>query len=143
MISESETTCRRHRREGIARRTSDLATARELRELASEIRQMSGEADGRPADRARDDFDTDPGRSDLRRGAPGASAARCFRHRKVPAARPAAIGQMLSRNPQGRMRVPGANNKLEEEAMGIGKGALLWLLGIPLPIILLLALFWR
>jgi len=27
--------------------------------------------------------------------------------------------------------------------MGFGKGALLWLLGIPLPIILLLALFWR
>jgi len=24
-----------------------------------------------------------------------------------------------------------------------GKGALLWLLGIPLPIIILLALFWR
>ena len=30
-----------------------------------------------------------------------------------------------------------------EEVMGFGKGALLWLLGIPLPIILLLALFWR
>jgi hypothetical protein len=28
-------------------------------------------------------------------------------------------------------------------ALGFGKGALLWLLGIPLPIILLLALFWR
>jgi len=27
--------------------------------------------------------------------------------------------------------------------MGLGKGALLWLIGIPLPIILLLALFWR
>jgi len=27
--------------------------------------------------------------------------------------------------------------------MGFGKGALLWLLGIPLPIILLLALFWN
>jgi len=27
--------------------------------------------------------------------------------------------------------------------MGFGKGALLWLLGIPLPIILLLALFWH
>jgi len=27
--------------------------------------------------------------------------------------------------------------------MSFGKGALLWLLGIPLPIILLLALFWR
>jgi hypothetical protein len=27
--------------------------------------------------------------------------------------------------------------------MSLGKGALLWLIGIPLPIILLLALFWR
>ena len=31
----------------------------------------------------------------------------------------------------------------KECVMGFGKGALLWLLGIPLPIILLLALFWR
>jgi hypothetical protein len=27
--------------------------------------------------------------------------------------------------------------------MGMGRGILLWLLGIPLPIIILLALFWR
>jgi hypothetical protein len=27
--------------------------------------------------------------------------------------------------------------------MDFGKGALLWLLGVPLPIILLLALFWH
>jgi len=27
--------------------------------------------------------------------------------------------------------------------MGFGRGLLLWILGIPLPIILLLALFWR
>jgi hypothetical protein len=32
---------------------------------------------------------------------------------------------------------------LEDEIMGLGRGALLWLLGIPLPIILLLALFWH
>ena len=31
----------------------------------------------------------------------------------------------------------------EEDDMGLGKGALLWLLGIPLPIIILLALFWH
>jgi hypothetical protein len=31
----------------------------------------------------------------------------------------------------------------QEAKMGFGKGALLWLIGIPLPIILLLALFWR
>jgi hypothetical protein len=31
----------------------------------------------------------------------------------------------------------------QEEAMGFGRGILLWLLGIPLPIIILLALFWH
>ena len=31
----------------------------------------------------------------------------------------------------------------KEAIMNFGKGALLWLIGIPLPIILLLALFWR
>jgi hypothetical protein len=30
-----------------------------------------------------------------------------------------------------------------EIVMGLGRGALLWLLGIPLPIIILLALFWH
>jgi hypothetical protein len=34
-------------------------------------------------------------------------------------------------------------SKLQEEIMGLGKGALLWLIGIPLPIIILLALFWH
>jgi hypothetical protein len=29
----------------------------------------------------------------------------------------------------------------EEANMGLGRGALLWLLGVPLPIVLLLALF--
>jgi hypothetical protein len=33
------------------------------------------------------------------------------------------------------------NNATMEAVMGFGKGALLWLIGIPLPIILLLALF--
>ncbi len=32
---------------------------------------------------------------------------------------------------------------LEEATMGLGRGALLWLLGIPLPIIIILALFWH
>jgi hypothetical protein len=31
----------------------------------------------------------------------------------------------------------------QEESMGFGRGALLWLLGVPLPIIILLALFWH
>jgi hypothetical protein len=30
-----------------------------------------------------------------------------------------------------------------EDIMGFGRGLLWWLLGIPLPIIILLALFWR
>jgi hypothetical protein len=32
---------------------------------------------------------------------------------------------------------------LEEGQMGFGRGALLWLIGIPLPVIILLALFWH
>jgi hypothetical protein len=28
-------------------------------------------------------------------------------------------------------------------AMGLGRGALLWLLGVPIPVIILLALFWH
>jgi hypothetical protein len=36
-----------------------------------------------------------------------------------------------------------AHTRTEEIIMGFGKGALLWLLGIPLPIIILLALFWH
>jgi hypothetical protein len=31
----------------------------------------------------------------------------------------------------------------KETVMGFGRGALLWLLGVPLPIIILLALFWH
>ncbi len=31
----------------------------------------------------------------------------------------------------------------KESVMGLGKGVLLWLIGIPLPIIILLALFWH
>jgi hypothetical protein len=30
-----------------------------------------------------------------------------------------------------------------EDIMGFGRGALLWLLGVPLPIIILIALFWH
>jgi hypothetical protein len=44
-----------------------------------------------------------------------------------------------------RLRVyalSGAQNTMEI-AMGFGKGILLWLLGIPIPIIILLALFWH
>jgi len=41
------------------------------------------------------------------------------------------------------LRVPFYPATAMEDKMGFGKGALLWLLGIPLPIIILLALFWR
>jgi hypothetical protein len=34
-------------------------------------------------------------------------------------------------------------NWCKESVMGVGKGALLWLIGVPLPIIILLVLFWR
>jgi hypothetical protein len=30
-----------------------------------------------------------------------------------------------------------------EATMGFGRGVLLWLLGVPLPIVILLALFWH
>jgi hypothetical protein len=33
--------------------------------------------------------------------------------------------------------------KTKEAVMGFGRGLLLWLIGIPLPIIILLALFWH
>ena len=36
-----------------------------------------------------------------------------------------------------------APQEREIEEVPMGRGILLWLLGIPLPIILLLALFWR
>jgi hypothetical protein len=36
-----------------------------------------------------------------------------------------------------------SERRTEEEVMDFEKGALLWLLGVPLPIILLLALFWH
>lgn len=38
---------------------------------------------------------------------------------------------------------PAHDNIMMEAAMGFGRGALLWFLGIPLPIILLLAIFMR
>jgi hypothetical protein len=33
------------------------------------------------------------------------------------------------------------HNERQERIMGFGKGALLWLIGIPLPVIILIALF--
>jgi hypothetical protein len=39
--------------------------------------------------------------------------------------------------------VEGPTKTPQESIMGFGRGILLWLLGIPLPIIILLALFWH
>jgi hypothetical protein len=41
------------------------------------------------------------------------------------------------------MRSSPIDRQRRRTAMGLGRGALLWLLGIPLPIIILLALFWH
>jgi hypothetical protein len=43
----------------------------------------------------------------------------------------------------GALRRVYAAHQTEEDNMGFGRGILLWLLGIPLPIIILLALFWH
>jgi hypothetical protein len=40
-------------------------------------------------------------------------------------------------------RCRGQFDSYEERAMGLGRGILLWLLGVPLPIVILLALFWH
>jgi hypothetical protein len=49
----------------------------------------------------------------------------------------------MRQEPNGAARRYRGGTKLRRRIMTFGKGALLWLLGIPLPIILLLALFWR
>src|SRR4029077_19525728 len=36
-----------------------------------------------------------------------------------------------------------AENRMRSFIMGFGRGILLWLLGVPIPVILLLALFWH
>ncbi|MDP5278432.1 hypothetical protein Q9Q95_05810 [Sphingomonas sp. DG1-23] len=64
----------------------------------------------------------------------GASAAASQR-RNAPRARPAEPGSRLGGSYASEI------NESGEAAMG--KGILLWLLGIPLPIIILLLLFWH
>ncbi len=55
---------------------------------------------------------------------------------------PAAVQASASGNLHLGMPLKTVTNPLEV-IMSFGKGALLWLIGIPLPIILLIALFWR
>jgi hypothetical protein len=42
-----------------------------------------------------------------------------------------------------RLGTLSGQRRVTEAIMGFGRGVLLWLLGIPLPIIILLALFWH
>jgi hypothetical protein len=49
----------------------------------------------------------------------------------------------LERNTRRATGVAVRTYTYEEATMGFGRGALLWLLGVPLPIIILLALFWH
>jgi len=44
---------------------------------------------------------------------------------------------------QGRSQERFLKTDVKEGAMGLGRGALLWLLGVPIPVIILLALFWH
>jgi hypothetical protein len=41
------------------------------------------------------------------------------------------------------MRCSHINTKHMEVGMGFGRGALFWLIGVPIPIIILLAIFWH
>src|SRR5664279_4644706 len=50
-------------------------------------------------------------------------------------------GPREPRNSRGRGELVHAVHKYMETDMGSGRGALLWLIGIPLPLILILALF--
>jgi hypothetical protein len=52
------------------------------------------------------------------------------------------LQQRIPRNRLSPSRVTGAQPWRRTD-MDFGKGALLWLLGVPLPVILLIALFWH
>ena len=52
------------------------------------------------------------------------------------------LQQRIRRNRLSPSRVTGAQPWRRTD-MDFGKGALLWLLGVPLPVILLIALFWH
>jgi hypothetical protein len=61
----------------------------------------------------------------------------CRRRAQYPA-------NLLAKQAERKMpRTLSPQTNQEEPVMGFGRGLLLWLLGIPLPIIILLALFWH
>jgi hypothetical protein len=82
---------------------------------------------------------------------PGADQIRSFvAHGPRPPTRPVSFRGPAAqpRNPSSSVTLtkhaePDARCSSTEAVMGFGRGALLWLLGIPLPIIILLALFWH
>jgi hypothetical protein len=51
-------------------------------------------------------------------------------------------GEFLGTN-RGYLNYPGGQFQQEEVVMGLGRGALLWLIGVPLPVIILIAVFWH
>jgi hypothetical protein len=48
-----------------------------------------------------------------------------------------------AKEPSCLVRIYKPRNKRQEVAMGLGRAGLFWLLGVPIPIIILLMLFWR
>jgi hypothetical protein len=56
---------------------------------------------------------------------------------------PLTLSARAKRDACGADLEPKESERKEETAMGLGRGLLLWLLGVPLPIVILLALFWH
>jgi hypothetical protein len=60
---------------------------------------------------------------------------------QLPGVADAGFGAKQLFCPRGVLRV--ASLQLTNEEVPMGRGILLWLLGVPIPIIILLALFWH
>jgi hypothetical protein len=52
-------------------------------------------------------------------------------------------GEMLAYRPKGELRMPFKRQRRFSWRTDMGRGILLWLLGVPIPIIILLALIWH
>jgi hypothetical protein len=50
---------------------------------------------------------------------------------------------MLAHRPKGELRMPFKRQRRLLWRIDMGRGILLWLLGVPIPIIILLALIWH
>jgi len=75
----------------------------------------------------------------------GGFPTKCRNLARIIADQPSTIRRAarLGRNRQFLATLSSGGDKQEEIAMGFGRGLLFWLLGVPLPIIILLALFWH